>query len=595
LVVQSDSSFIKALTPRVNLYDELEAEFDAHGDIFDGMSANFDSIKMGLSHLHEKKGELIDSVMKVASKTDAAMIQARVEDAIPRRNRELVSRQLAIDDDGYNNPDDTYTPSNNVNNGAAISGVDFDVSDTEYISTVLVKPILLFVLGFLSLFFLNLGLCCRCCCKCCRCLPNDHHTEKGHDHDSHEKREKYINHQKMMVTAVEMLLIFSVLLADTLCFYGYTYLQSGTASLNEAFDMLLVIMKEVQASCLSLKDVDTPGITASKNAAKISCSVASGVLANLDEFCDTLATTSETLYDTVTKLVDYIELGQTYVNDFLAANLRTFVFLIWCFAAVATGLFLLFRICRSECGTKFAIFWGELTFFLILLINLPLMVFTQILGDFCVQPTANILGTLGAGDMKEMVYYYSHCVGNDTIGEALLAVKGAMTDINNATSVLKTFCPSGTAGYDDLTDMDGYITDSGSRFAEIADSISCENFQAVWFKLMNDAFCGGFYSGVYSLWVSQFITSFFLFFLIVTATVSYQYFKKTDKLVVPDAPPIDDEKPVEASQYGQPGTGEDEEAYEGYNGASEDPAVSKVGGGGEYEMAPMEGGGDEEY
>ena len=78
------------------------------------------------------------------------------------------------------------------------------------------------------------------------------------------------------------------------------------------------------------------------------------------------------------------------------------------------------------------------------------------------------------------------------------------------------------------------ISTASSRFGDIREHITCENFQSVWFTLFNDCFCDGIYSGIYSLWVSQFITSFFLFFLIVVASISYQYFHpKHVKKIVP--------------------------------------------------------------
>ena len=148
--------------------------------------------------------------------------------------RQLATDGVTSDDDAvYNNPNDKYEPSSNVENGAAISGVEFDTTE-EYLMTVLIKPILLFCLGFASLFFLNLGLCCRCCCKCCSCSPKEDITEKD------------LSHQKMMISGIEILLIFSVLLADTLCFYGYTYLNDGVSKLNDAFDGLIEIFTNVK-------------------------------------------------------------------------------------------------------------------------------------------------------------------------------------------------------------------------------------------------------------------------------------------------------------------------------------------------------------
>ena len=53
--------------------------------------------------------------------------------------RVLATDGLTSDDDEvYNNPDDNYKPSSNVENGAAISGVGDTTAD--YLSTVLVSP-----------------------------------------------------------------------------------------------------------------------------------------------------------------------------------------------------------------------------------------------------------------------------------------------------------------------------------------------------------------------------------------------------------------------------------------------------------------------
>jgi hypothetical protein len=68
---------------------------------------------------------------------------------------------------------------------------------------------------------------------------------------------------------------------------------------------------------------------------------------------------------------------------------------------------------------------------------------------------------------------------------------------------------------------------------KIRDEATCDKFQKIWFTIVNNALCTNFYSGIYSLWVSQFITSFFLFWLIVVASISYHYFKQTKVYVAP--------------------------------------------------------------
>ena len=506
------------LGPVSSIYDEFEFIVDKS---LDGLqnARLADEIKSQLTSLVDHTKPTLEKIAREGGAVNVNFV-ARKE------SRQLATDGLTSDDDEvYKNPSDNYEPSSNVENGAALSGVDFDVTQ-EYLTTVLIKPILLFCLGFVSLFFLNLGLCCRCLCRCCSCAPKKDITEQE------------LSHQKMMITGIEVLLVFSVLLADTLCFYGYTYLQDGVSKLNDAFDGLITIFTNVKSACYALYTEDAPAMTESTALAKTSCPTGSAILDSMDIFNAALNTAAKALYDAVVDLLEYMELGQDTVNNYVATYLRSFVFLIWAFAALATFWFVLFRILKSEWGTKFAIFWGELTFFLIILFNVPMMIFAQVLGDFCVQPTHNVIKATPDGALEDMVRFYSHCSGNDTIGEKLTAVQESFTDLSNATTVVADlFCSSDT----NLETISSTIQNAGTRFIDIRDYITCTNFQAVWFTLFNDCFCGGIYSGIYSLWVSQFITSFFLFFLIVIASVSYQYFHPDHaKKVIPVAEELEE-------------------------------------------------------
>lgn len=548
----------------VAAWDEFEFIVDDAFEAY-GNKELVNEIKSQLSLLEAKTRPLMERLEKEGVVEENVKFEKKTV-------RVLATDGITSDDDEvYNNPDDTYEPSSNVENGAAISGVDFDTT-SDYLSTVLIKPILLFCLGFVSLFGLNLGLCCRCLCTCCSCAPKKDISEKE------------LSHQKLMITGIEILLIFSVLLADTLCFYGYTSLQEGVDKLNDAFDGLLVIFTNVKSSSYLLYMQDAPTMTTSTTAAKTTCSNAASILSEMDDFNVALNSAAKLLYDAVVSLVNYIDTGKDIVNNYVDAYLRTFVFIIWAFAAMATFWFVLFRIFKSECGTKFAIFWGELTFFLILLFNVPMMILAQVLGDFCVQPTHNIIKATPDGQLEDMVRFYSHCTGNDTIGEKLLAVQSALTDISNATATIMTHPSFGCSSDSNLATIVSTISTVGGRFGDISGYLTCANFQTVWFTLMNDSFCGGIYSGIYSLWVSQFITSFFLFFLIVCASISYQYFHPDHvKKIVPV-----DEEPEESMKMAK---AVPSAPYTDIADAPSAPSIEKGGGGGGFGYG-VEGGGE---
>lgn len=551
-------------------YDEFEYIVDRYMDAVESVQI-FNEIKSGLAEVKRSSEPLLEK-MGQEHHFSRPSLQG-MSDKMLYDKRALATNGVTDDDEVYENPDDKYTPSSNVENGAAISGVNF-ATDAVYFQTILVKPILLFCMGFVALFFFNLGLCCRCCCTCCSCKPKE-------DID-----EKELAHQKFMITCVEVLLIFSVLLADTLCYYGYGYMQEGVASLNDGFDGLSTILDNVLGVCYELYQTDAPNLSSSTDAAKISCPNGATILSTMDVFNVALNSAAKLLYDAVKLLGDNVDLAKESMNAYVDNYLRVFVFLIWSFAALSTFWFVLFRLFKSECGTMFAVFWGELTFLIILLVNVPLLIFTQILGDFCVQPTHNIIQSQGDGDLKEMVRYYSHCTGNDTIGEKLDNVVDSMQDLANATTTLMGM-GIGCSSDSNLAAMASTITAAGDRFTAIGGYISCSNFQAIYFTIVNDAFCGGFYSGIYSLWVSQFITSFFLFFLIVVASISYQYFHPTMHKRIAPVPDEDEDyaanKPVEAVLVNKPLYDKEEQ---GFGGAAPSGGAET---GGNVEMSELVG------
>ena len=75
-------------------------------------------------------------------------------------------------------------------------------------------------------------------------------------------------------------------------------------------------------------------------------------------------------------------------------------------------------------------------------------------------------------------------------------------------------------------------------------------FQAVWFTLMNDSFCGGIYQHLLPMGVPIITSFFFFFFLIVCASISYQYFHPdhVTKIVPVDEEPVESIK-MASAQY----------------------------------------------
>ncbi len=71
----------------------------------------------------------------------------------------------------------------------------------------------------------------------------------------------------------------------------------------------------------------------------------------------------------------------------------------------------------------------------------------------------------------------------------------------------------------------GIITDDlVPNIDNLFDLFACENIQLLYQLSIESGLCTNFFTGFYTIWVSQFVTSLFLFFLICFACVLYKYF-----------------------------------------------------------------------
>lgn len=456
----------------------------------------------------------------------------------------------------YSNPKDTYVPDSNVKAGHKISGKDFAVTE-EYGRAVLTIPVILFVVGILSLLFLNLFLCCRRCFKCLRCDPNDHHAEKGHEEDSAAKRLAYVNHQKFMIFLIEMGLCAAVIVADCFCFYGQKYFKKGGENLNTAIGDLRTILQGGYDGADSIGSTFVPMMLGAIHSAKTSSctsafwttTTANGGMnhvgsTTIDDSYNTMATALDAVKTAMLAVRDILKPGidnmataEKYVNDYLIKYSDIFVYIVFAISFLSVLIFVLFRMCRSECGTKFAMFWGMVTFFILLLVCLPFMIFTSTIGDLCMDPSRNLVMQTPE-EARALVQFYATCVGTDTVHDQFQAgIDGIDDMLAQVTNTLGAYCtggaqapsPFGPTVYS-LADI-GKISVGGAKvtaaLTKMMTVAGCDKIQSIWFTLVNDALCTNFYGGIYSLWVSQFVTSFFLFFLIVVASISYHYFKES--------------------------------------------------------------------
>ena len=347
-----------------------------------------------------------------------------------------------------------------------------------------------------------------------------------------------ISHQIIGITVIFALFCFCVLLVDQMCYIGYTNLNSGVASLTSAITGINNIFIAVNLQATYLKYTYPEALTASLNSAGGTIVGAAGetpatgtcgsiLLGDIPLVISAYQTAADMLYELVHPQLSQFPKIQKYIALYLVNYGNIGVFVIWGLTVFTTLIFILMHALRSRGGLKFAMFLGEVVFIIVILLCVPFAFVTSLLADLCMTPSWNIVSLLPSGSLQGLVAFYSSCVGKDMLGDSLRLAGSAALSLNvtlgNITSlpaITNYTCP----GNQDVMNMQTDFVKISGSFSSIADSMACSAMQKYWFMIVNDAVCGGLYNGVYSIWVSQIITSFFLFLLIVTASIAYQYF-----------------------------------------------------------------------
>ena len=484
----------------------------------------------------------------------------------------LQGRQLeSTNDDAFwvESSNNTYVPSDNVKNGYLLNPKKLSLT-AEYLTSALTLPILFLVLGLVAGILTSLGLICRCCFKCCKCLPK----ARG---ETEEERRHSIKTQKRGWTILFYILALFVLISNFLCYYGYDNIDQGVNKFYEAMELLHNLVQTVTLATKTMNDPDALDMEKYMTAATSSCCGTTGLTATASYGCKTtldgLVGTKLPIFSSATLAIYnavnpfnksiglFIDLTEQYLFDYR----KIFIFTIFAVALVEVILLvtaqvsfllsfifprtthasltfssplllssLVSKILHSRKLSKFAIFMGVIFFLLIVILCCPFMIMTSLFGGLCYPNPAQNLARQVTGSTRDLIVFYSTCRGSDSVGENFEKARDAFNFIAYAVNQTATsFCPLGD------TNMNQFriaAVDVSKQLRNIKTQVSCPMLKNVVLTFLNDSLCGGIYSGIYSIWISQLITSFFLLLLLIVASILYQYFdvELGDKVIAGD-------------------------------------------------------------
>ena len=182
------------------------------------------------------------------------------------------------------------------------------------------------------------------------------------------------------------------------------------------------------------------------------------------------------------------------------------------------------------------------------------------LGDFCMDPTESVVSAIEEDTViQESARYYSTCQGHSPLNSGLTNAYSARDQLGHAIHIELTdgVCPNDP----NLMDSMRALSRMHSWFEWIAEDLDCDSVHGTWVMTFERALCKDAITGIFWVWISQYITLLALIVVSLSASVMMLYFDKYWDISATVEFKLDSAKRnATLSRYG---TGEDEDDDEG--------------------------------
>eukprot|EP01041_Mallomonas_annulata_P000596 gene596-1152_t len=408
---------------------------------------------------------------------------------------------------------DAYTPNEYVKFGHSFSSSNIEIS-MGYLTAVLKVPAALFILGLLSLIFLNVGFIGRCCCTRCECGP-----EKTPPLDSHPDVwiERIRRKGQFYVFGVFILGILIVSI-NQLIFIGSDYMDKGTSTSVDTLNSIKTIFVRFDTDGKLLTNY---GTSMSADLASTSCSQAKSQISSLlSSYNSKVDSFNSLVRPTIRNLDSTKENTQLYTIYYRQLGMYG----VYAIGIVSALIFIICQYFRTTCGLKFAMVWGEISYFIILIITALLLIVTVVLSDFCYDPNYFVQNVIPSDNLKNVTSYFSTCKGVNPLQNFINTAETSALQMNSSISLLLYTSGSPCAGDSYLISMQQTSLDIFDTINDVSNNLLCKDLKAIWDTFIESGICNNIYMGFFSIWTTQLVTSFLLFLLIIMASISYQYF-----------------------------------------------------------------------
>lgn len=408
---------------------------------------------------------------------------------------------------------------------------EFDLSmppSDPYIKGLATLPIILMVLGFVSIVLMQLILFLRCCCRCFTCAP--------HEDDIATNPVKVIKSRNRVFYGFWLFIVI-MLISDHLLYFGDADLNSGKDNLVLSLQLLKDVFNDIKTATSTLvsENTDLTDITqqiaagACNNGNPYGAGTEAVAVNTMNAAAESMLTAFTAIDDLVKNLPDQIQTFIDSVEKFGGEYKNIGMYMLYGLMLILNLLFMAGACLTSKKIMYFAYLSAEVVCLFSTIICGVVMIIVQIYGDFCMNPSQNMMDFMGPGSGYDLLEYFSACQGTDPFASNVQNSQNGLNTFSNTISDnFATVCA--TNNNPSATDAATAITGMNSGIAGISAATTCASLNPVYDTFMNQAMCTNMFDGLWKIWLCGCICSVSLFFLMAFGSVLWAYFGVAWKL-----------------------------------------------------------------
>ena len=218
-------------------------------------------------------------------------------------------------------------------------------------------------------------------------------------------------------------------------------------------------------------------------------------------------------------------LAKGYIQQYAIDGKNSAYYIFYAVLLAVAVLYLIALKFRSICAMRFLV---TLSFILTILLTLFYVVewiVVSLFGDLCYDVTDNLVGAAPAGDLKNILKYYTMCIGTNPFDSPADMVSDALDDLSQGFGPIKLACTSPTeSGY--LESLISLVdTINNVNLAGISSAFDCDPFMTAYDLMVETGICTKGLAGMFVMWVCHIFMAWGIAISMFTATLVWQYFE----------------------------------------------------------------------